>query len=426
MHKIILIGLLVSFIVPFIRSQEPYNSCPNAQRLCPSIPFAANNIGATSSFCENCEDDFEFCFTGENTVWFYFETNQSGGDVTVSFSNLAFEQNEEQGDSLQAIVIKASLPCIPSSYEQVSNCEVAANPFSLIAEDLDSNSVYYIIVNGQMGESLNAEAQFDIEVSGEGVDRFPFIYIGVLDSTAVCRGESVTFVATLGSCDNNQPINWYADSTLISVTEGNVFITTELQDSVVITATTTCFESCMDTVKSNELLMTVIDFYVNAGPDFEILEGESVQLEGASDQEDIIWTPNIAISNPHSLTPFVSPTQTTQYYLTANNGYCTITDFCEVIVRSGLEIPNTFSPNGDGINDAWEILGIDEFPDCFVQIYNRWGQLVFQTTGYSSGKQWDGTSQNGRELAPSVYYYVINLRDEDYPDPIKGHVTIIR
>jgi gliding motility-associated-like protein len=99
----------------------------------------------------------------------------------------------------------------------------------------------------------------------------------------------------------------------------------------------------------------------------------------------------------------------------------------EVRVISALEIPNTFSPNGDGVNDTWEIPGIELYPDCYIQVFDRWGQLVFQTNGYPASKRWDGTRNgNGRPLAPSSYYYVINLRTEDFPEPIKGFVSIVR
>ena len=174
---------------------------------------------------------------------------------------------------------------------------------------------------------------------------------------------------------------------------------------------------------SEGILITVTSFLVDAGPDFEIIAGESVQLQGATSETDFFWTPAFNMNNPSILSPVVNPVQTITYYLTASNGDCSITDFCVVYVTSALEIPNTFTPNGDNVNDKWEILGIEKFPDAYVQVFDRWGQLVFQSNGYPSSKRWDGT-KNGRELAPSSYYYVID--DENFPDVLKGFVSIVR
>jgi len=171
--------------------------------------------------------------------------------------------------------------------------------------------------------------------------------------------------------------------------------------------------------------MTIISFDVDAGPDLVIEQGESIQLQGSSSETDFVWSPDASMSDPNVLNPVVNPNQTITYFLTADNGTCSITDEMVVTVNSGLVIPNTFSPNGDGINDTWEILGIEKYPDANIQIYNRWGQLIFQTTGYPPSKRWNGTSKSGKPLAASAYYYVINVRDDDFEEPVKGHVTIL-
>jgi gliding motility-associated-like protein len=82
---------------------------------------------------------------------------------------------------------------------------------------------------------------------------------------------------------------------------------------------------------------------------------------------------------------------------------------------------NAFSPNKDGINDSWEINGLQTYPECTVDIYNRWGQLMYHSVGYK--KPWNGTS-NGHELPMDTYYYVIHLSAE--AGYMKGCVTLIR
>ena len=81
---------------------------------------------------------------------------------------------------------------------------------------------------------------------------------------------------------------------------------------------------------------------------------------------------------------------------------------------------NSFSPNGDGLNDVLVIQGIDDFPNNTVRIFNRWGVRVFETSGYSNenGNVFRGIS-DGRatindsdRLPTGTYYYVIEYTND--------------
>ena len=86
-----------------------------------------------------------------------------------------------------------------------------------------------------------------------------------------------------------------------------------------------------------------------------------------------------------------------------------------------LEIPSAFTPNGDGKNDKWEIKGILFYPLVSVEIYNRWGQLMFESKGYTT--PWDGIYK-GTEVPTGSYVYILNLNN-GY-EPYNGTVTIVR
>jgi len=90
-------------------------------------------------------------------------------------------------------------------------------------------------------------------------------------------------------------------------------------------------------------------------------------------------------------------------------------------VLSALSIPNTFTPNGDGINDTWVIQAIEGYPKSTVNIFNRWGQKVFTSIGYHI--PWDGTYQ-GKALSSGTYYYLIDPKNGQAV--ISGWVAIIR
>lgn len=86
-----------------------------------------------------------------------------------------------------------------------------------------------------------------------------------------------------------------------------------------------------------------------------------------------------------------------------------------------IEAVDAFTPNGDGVNEDWKINNIEKFTDCEITIFNQWGNIVFESTGYD--EPWDGTS-GGNKLAAAVYYYIIDLKDGS--DPKSGSITLIR
>lgn len=99
---------------------------------------------------------------------------------------------------------------------------------------------------------------------------------------------------------------------------------------------------------------------------------------------------------------------------------CTLSDVIEVFPTEGcFFIATAITPNGDGANDTWTIGGLEYFPASTVQVFNRWGQIMFESKGYSTA--WDGTL-NGKELPVADYYFIISY--DDTKDPITGTVTI--
>ena len=87
-----------------------------------------------------------------------------------------------------------------------------------------------------------------------------------------------------------------------------------------------------------------------------------------------------------------------------------------------VTIPNAFTPNGDGINDLWNIPQLADYPNCLVSVYSRYGNLVFQARGY--GKPWDGTS-NGTLVPAGTYYYRIDAGLAGIK-PLSGYVAVLR
>lgn len=90
-----------------------------------------------------------------------------------------------------------------------------------------------------------------------------------------------------------------------------------------------------------------------------------------------------------------------------------------------IRAENTFTPNGDGINDTWFINGITSFEGAVVRVFNRWGQQVYVNSVYENEFGWNG-KQGGTEVPEGTYYYVISLINNCVEEAVKGSVTIIR
>lgn len=108
---------------------------------------------------------------------------------------------------------------------------------------------------------------------------------------------------------------------------------------------------------------------------------------------------------------------------------CTDSYSLEIEIKNVLQdvtelIPNVISPNGDGKNDYWRLDFIDIFyPKAEIEIFNRWGESIFRSTGYSNA--WDGTYR-GDKLSVGAYYYTVDLKDPNKPGIIKGTITLLK
>jgi gliding motility-associated-like protein len=163
----------------------------------------------------------------------------------------------------------------------------------------------------------------------------------------------------------------------------------------------------------------------DAGPDKTVLEGGVVQLTPAllsGISVTYTWTPSVGLNNPNIPDPIASPSDDITYLLTVTSDKnCTTTDQVFVKVLKAPEIPNIFSPNGDGIHDKWVITFLETYPGCTVEVFNRYGQRVYFSVGYT--KPWDGTI-NGKPVPVGTYYYIVDPKNGRKKQ--SGYVDVIR
>ena len=93
-------------------------------------------------------------------------------------------------------------------------------------------------------------------------------------------------------------------------------------------------------------------------------------------------------------------------YQKENNQVMSVSNIVEIIPAAVLYMPNAFTPNGDGLNDAFGGIG-EGITEYNMQIFNRWGELIFESNDLNN--QWDGKNHN--EMSPmGVYVYKINAK----------------
>ncbi len=163
---------------------------------------------------------------------------------------------------------------------------------------------------------------------------------------------------------------------------------------------------------------------VNAGGTKYLLRGRTITLDPTVSDSNVqyLWTPNTGIDNNTIKDPTITGIANITYTLTVTDSRgCVASDQVIINVLPALTIPNTFTPNGDGINDLWDIKGLAEYQQSTVDIFDRYGQKVFHSVGY--GKAWDGT-YGGKQVPVGTYYYIIDTKT--FGQVLSGPITLIR
>jgi len=126
---------------------------------------------------------------------------------------------------------------------------------------------------------------------------------------------------------------------------------------------------------------------------------------------------------------FPSSDSSSTYYVVQSVAGCLspVNAFTVTVAPCNLITPSAFTPDGDGDNDIWEIVGLDDkFPLNQVRVFNRWGELLYTSMeGDYSSSPWNGTYQ-GEDLPNGSYYYVIDKATDGSIEPVNGIVSIIR
>lgn len=284
----------------------------------------------------------------------------------------------------------------------------AQNPLIINSAALANSGTYHVVaVSGSGCNSVPASVLVTV---------LPKIVPSISKAVSVCAGGSTQLSASGGISYTWEPSTGLDNDTIANPT-ATPMQTTEYK---VIISNGECVDS------SQTVVVTVYQNpAASAGNTIYLFEGQSAILQGNISGDNITgyyWTPATYLSDPTSLTPITTPADNITYTLTVTSASCgAATSSVLVRVFKSITIPNTFSPNGDGINDLWNIDALITYPQALVQVFDRYGQLVYQSTGYA--KPWDGTS-NGKPVPAGTYYYLIDLKNGR--PRLTGWVLVVR
>jgi gliding motility-associated-like protein len=285
---------------------------------------------------------------------------------------------------------------------------VTENPLVINNVTLSNSGAYTVVALSDSGcSSLPVTAQVNV---------LPKIIPVVNSPPAICAGESAQLTASGGTHYQWSPSTGLDNDTTANPT-ATPLQTTAYKVSISNGACIDSSQTVTVTVNQNPV--------ANAGRTVYLFEGQSAILKGSASGDNITgyqWSPATFLSDPSSLNPVASPTDDITYTLTVTSSTCgTSTSSVFVRVYKKVTIPNTFSPNGDGINDLWDIAALITYPESVIQVFDRYGQSVYQSTGYA--RPWDGTV-NGKPAPAGTYYYIIDLKNNT--PKLTGWVLLVR
>lgn len=303
----------------------------------------------------------------------------------------------------------------PNGYTS-TNISAVITPFT------SQNNGYYVVTGTDSNGCINNDSMLVNAIS-----------LPVIDATAnnangvYCNATTASLFAT-GATN----YSWIGPNNFTS-TEANptIFSLTESESGwyyVEGTDNNNCRSS-----DSIQLKIAAIISAVAASSDSVICPGEDV-LFTAAGGSSYVWTGPVGLNTQQGTFSVytVTPNNTGWYHLTAidTNG-CIAGDSTYLSVEPDatcLFIPDLFTPDLDFHNDTWVIVGLENFKNAEVEIYNRWGNIIYKVSPYNN--DWDGTVNEGATIGSSgkvpvgTYFYIIRLNDEENTAPFKGYVEI--
>ena len=335
--------------------------------------------------------------------------------------------------------ITDTIICLGESINLIANSNGSANRFTWSTTpnfSIPLNAPQDSNLNISPTSSTNYFVLAEKQICSDQTDvlvRVEDLEVDLTDLESICRGDTLNLQALAVSFINPVSFDWEpADSILSGQNTSMVQVAPRNDLDFILTSNSSIGCEDIDTATVEVQQPAFEDALISATND-SIFKGELIQLSTNRNGSNLIyqWSPAELLDNPNSPTPNTNPNQTTVYQVTITdlNTGCEVVAFKRVKVfeincaEPDIFIPSAFTPNGDGNNDLFRVRG-NNLAEIELEVYNRWGQMVFKTNEINQG--WDGTFQ-GKKADPGVFVYHLTVicldRQEFYT---QGNVTLIR
>jgi gliding motility-associated-like protein len=281
-----------------------------------------------------------------------------------------------------------------------------------------TNTTTHIYSTSTATRNLKHAVSFAI---GCGTDTIPFTIPAIKPNPA-----AVLFNVIGDTLCPNKPLQITASATNIAIWNwnlGNATLTTAppfnytygQPNTYTISLVVKDLNGCGSLPSNKQIVINPLPS-INAGPDITLSPGSTLTINASITNPSVhsfLWTPATGLSNTTILNPITSALVNTTYTITALNSTtkCISKDSMEVKTLLPLFIPNTFTPNGDNVNDRWIIPAMAFYPNAVVTVYNRFGEKIFETKNYASNP-WDGRYKQIAQPQGSYVYYIYFSADK--------------
>jgi len=441
------------------------------------IKFAPSSVNITASaatICSGTQVTFTANVINEGLLPFY-QWQVNGNNVGTN--SASFSTNSLNNNDVVSVILTSNATCNPPSVAVSNKITMTVNSslppsvtistanttictgtpvtFTAVALNAGASPIYQWLVNGNNAGSNTATYSSNSLANNDVVKVLitatstcavvntatsnsilmtvnatiaPSLKI-TASANSICPFTPVTFTAMPANAGSSTSYQWRlnnnnAGSNSLSYTNNN--LATGDKINCIMNTVTSC--SALPNISSDTITILVYPVpAISITPSAATISlGNSIQLNATinGNYSNYYWTPGVGLNNNTILNPVANPAATTVYklnVLTAEN--CTTAKEITVTVTTKIYIPNSFSPDGNGLNDIFRIPPGIIFNLQNLSIYNRYGNLVFKTGDINKG--WDGTYKNIRCPA-GVYTYLINGSDVKGAVFIKGTLLLIR
>jgi gliding motility-associated-like protein len=376
--------------------------------------------------------------TGSETYWSASGatgTQYNVGDpITSTMTMYAYDINGACAVE-EPFLITVNVTPVLDAIIDVTECDSYALP-AITGTSLSGNENYYndSQLNGGTalaGPLTSTQTVWVYDENGLCSDELSFLVtinplptaINLTGGGTYCQGDAIGNITMEVTGTANWTIDYTLDGSPLTVNGaaspidlGNapgVYVVTGVTDA-----------NCTNTASGTEtIVINPIPSAPTAGVDtLYCSTADYVNMTASGSGGTMNWYDDAGLSNSIGTGDFLMPFDqlgASSYYVTETLLGCegpasmvTIT-----IQNCDITLPTAITPNGDNINDTWEIIDLDlVYPDNVVRIYNRWGNLIFEhdssTDGPYDDNRWDGTFEGGA-LPVASYFYLIEFNDND-------------